>query len=232
MKRLLYGLCLIIPGLSYSQTDSVGMVPSIDAQKNSIEQASNILNGRHHIAYPASIAGSGYFINDWVSGTVVYEDILYTGVKLKYDQYKDELVLLHPNGLPVILFTPRVSSFSLMNREFVNLEYGQLPVKGSEKGYYEILVKGNISLLAKRRKQIDELVQTTGVNKTFLAKSDYVAIKQGQLYKIRKESNLLDLAPEKKQGAKNILRQNEINYNNNPESALLTIAQYFNQSSN
>ena len=52
------------------------------------------------------------------------------------------------------------------------------------------------------------------------------------LYKIKKESNLLDLVPEKKQGAKNLLRQNDINYNNNPESALLTIAQYYNQSSN
>ena len=232
MKKLFYGLCLIIPGLSLAQTDSSETIPVIDAQKNSIEHASNILNGRSHITYPASIEGSGYFNNDWIMGSLVYEDVLYTGVQLKYDQYKDELILLHPNGLPVILFTPRVSSFSLLNRQFVNLKTASKQVEGSEQGYYELLVQGNINLLAKRKKVLDEFVQTTGVTKTFVGKSEYFAFKGGKLYKIKKESNLLDLVPEKKQGAKNLLRQNDINYNNNPESALLTIAQYYNQSSN
>jgi hypothetical protein len=232
MKKLLYGLCLIIPGITYAQTDSSGLIPVIDAQKKSIEQASNILNGKSHVPYPSMIEGSGYLINDWVLGTLVYEDVLYTGVSLKYDQYKDELILLHPNGLPIILFSPRVSSFSLSGREFVNLSAGKFPVAGAETGFYELLVKGNVSLLAKRRKVLDEFVQTTGVSKSFSGRSEFVALKDGKLNKIKKESTLLDLVPEKKQGAKNLLRQNDISYSKNPEFALLTIAQYYNQSSN
>jgi hypothetical protein len=232
MKKLLFGLSLIMPGLAIAQTDSSGMIPVVDARKNSIEQASNILNGKNHIAYPSSIEGSGYLLTEWVQGSVVYEDVQYNGVQLKYDQYKDELILLHPNGLPVILFTPRVSSFSFLNRNFINLSTGSLPNSGSESGFYEVLVKGNISLLAKRKKLLDEFVQNTGVVKTFMGKTEYLALKDGKIYKIKKESNLLDLIPEKKQGAKSLLRQNDINYNNNPESALLTIAEYYNQSSN
>ena len=232
MKKLLYGLCLIIPGFTFAQKDSSGLIPVIDAQKNSIEQASNILNGRYHLAYPSLINGSGYLQTDWVIGSVVYEDVLYTGVQLKYDDYKDELILLHPNGLPIILFTPRISAFSLLNRQFVNLKTSLTPVAGSETGFYELLIEGNIKLLAKRKKGIDELVQTTGVTKTFVGSSEYFAIKDGILQKIRKESTLLDMVPEKKQGAKNLLRQNGINYKNDPETALLNIAQYYNQSSN
>ena len=232
MKKLLYGLCLIIPGFTFAQSDSSGKIPVIDAQKNSIEQASNILNGRSHVAYPSQIEGSGYFNTDWVMGSVVYEEVLYTGVQLKYDQYKDELILLHPNGLPIILFTPRVSAFTLLNRQFINLNSGSTKTEGSEPGFYELLARGNINLLAKRKKLLDELVQNTGVTKAFVGKSEFFAIKGGNFYKIKKESHLLDLVPEKKQGAKNLLRQNDINYNNNPESALLTIAQYYNQSSN
>ena len=33
MKKLLYGLCLIIPGFTFAQSDSSGTIPVIDAKK-------------------------------------------------------------------------------------------------------------------------------------------------------------------------------------------------------
>ena len=232
MKKLFYGLCLIIPGFAYAQTDTLGIMPVIDAQKKSIEQSSNILNGRNHIAYSSLIQGSGYLLTDWRTGTVVYEDILYTGVQLKYDDFKDELILLHPNGLPIILFTPRVKQFSLDKRQFINFQISSTPLAGSEPGFYEILTRGNIQLLAKRKKAMNEVLQTTGSSKTFVGRTEYIAVKDGILHKIKKESNLFDLVPAKKQGAKNILREKGIMFKNDPELTLQTIAQYYNQSSN
>lgn len=231
MKKIFfYGYCIFLSANSIAQTDSSGRIPVVDAQTSSIEQASNILNGRSHITYASNIEGSGYLINDWVPGNVTYEGVEYRGVQLKYDQYKDELIILHPNGLPVILFTPRVHSFFILNRQFINLNPGVMP--GSETGFYEVLIDGKINLYAKRKKLLDEKVQITGVTKTFLSHNEYLAVKDGRVYRIKKESTLLDLVPEKKQGAKNLLRQNNTNYNSDPESALLTIAQYYNQSSN
>jgi hypothetical protein len=233
MKKLFFnGLCLIISAHCLAQKDSSGLIPVIDAQYTSIEQSSNILNGRSHISYPATIQGSGYFIEGWTLGTVVYEGSEYRNVQLKYDQYKDELILLHPNGLPVILFTPRVQSFSLLGRRFLNITYGRNATPGAESGFYEILSEGKINLLVKRKKLLDEVVQTSGVTKSFISRNDFIAVKEGLIYKIRKESNLYDLMPEKKQGAKNLLKQNDISFNTDQQSTLLTIAEYFNQSSN
>jgi hypothetical protein len=233
MKKFVFnGLCLFISAHCLAQKDTSGIIPVIDAQTTSIQQSSNILNGRSHIAYPSTIQGSGYFVDGWSTGSVVYEDVEYRGVKLKYDQYKDELIILHPNGLPVILFSPRVNSFSLLSRRFININPLGLAVTGSESGFFELLSEGSINLLVKRKKILDEVVQTSGVTKSFVSRNEFLAVKGGKIYKIKKESNLFDLMPEKKQGAKNLLRQNNINFNTDPQSALLLIAEYFNQSSN
>lgn len=226
--QLLCSLLFLLSLKGFAQTDSSGrlvIVTDIGPGK-----ATNILNGKSHISYPASIEGYAYIFADWKEGSVVYEGIQYSSVQLKYDLYRDELVLLHPNGLPLVLFTPRVSSFVIQDREYVSLNPGS--VTAIEAGYFEVLQKGNIELFAKRIKTLDEKVHTSGVDKSFVFKTEYFARKNGVLHRIKKESHLLDLVPDKKQAAKNMLRESGLSFNTDPEAALLMIAKSYNQSSN
>ncbi|MBA2746888.1 MAG: hypothetical protein H0U44_11745, partial [Flavisolibacter sp.] len=96
-------------------------------------------------------------------------------------------------------------------------------------GYYEVLQSGTIQLYAKRKKLLNETVTSTGIVKKFTGSTSYYAFKGGNAYQIRNENSLLDLMPEKKNDAKNYLKQHSISYKSNPEQTLSTIAQFYNQ---
>src|SRR5688572_26479276 len=53
-----------------------------------------IYNGLRHQLYSASLEGIPYFESlDWFTGSVVYDDVLYDSIILRYDQVKDEVIV-------------------------------------------------------------------------------------------------------------------------------------------
>ena len=188
-----------------------------------------IFTGQEHTGYSPDIEGTAYYGNDqWQKGSLVYRDVVYPDVRLKYDLVADRLIVQHYNGFTgVTLFTPRIQSFSLDGKNFETLPanaVNRLPLSG----IYEVLVKGEVSIYAKRMKSIQESTKSGRVERSILSRETYYASKDGVFYPIKKEKHLLDLMPERKNEIHTLLREKGLRFKKQMERTLVASAEYYN----
>lgn len=229
--RNLFLLISLIPLLGLAQADSSASAGQFYLA-NFSDAEHDIYNGREHIAYPLFTSGHAYYLtNEWQQGTLEYRNTFYSSVFLKYDLIKNELIIRHFNGLTAItLFTPRIQCFSIAGKSFIRVGENDRLLLPS--GFYEEVVTGKIGFYIKRTKQIDENLTTAGVERKVLEKDSYYALKDGIVFPIKKEKNILELMKDKKGEIKNDLRRKGLSYKHNTEEALTEIVTYYNEATN
>ena len=226
MRKLFFTLfALVCCKLAIAQTDTsafgiLSFIPQADSN-------SSIYNGIEHIGYSSSIEGMAYLNTiDWQKGTIVYRDQPYTGVFLKYDLVKDEVILRHFNGFTgVILFTPRISSFTMDDLRFVNLP----DLNGKGGGVYQQILVGALSLYAKHTKKIDEILLPGRVERKIVEKNTFYIMKDGILYTVRNEKDVMNLVKDKKNEVRSRLKGSGLKYRKTPGAFLTTVISYYNQ---
>jgi len=84
---------------------------------------SRIYNGAQYAGYPfAFISGHQFFDSIAVmEGTIVYDNVLYQGLKLQYDEITD-VVILHNKFRKIQLSGERISHFTLLDNQFTRIE--------------------------------------------------------------------------------------------------------------
>ncbi|MDT8402651.1 MAG: hypothetical protein RQ743_13230 [Bacteroidales bacterium] len=169
-----------------------------------------LVNGKiYHPSPYGSISGHPFCLSDeWMEGQAELEGNLYTGLMLKYDIVKNELVLntlnLNNTSLQIILNTGKISTFKLGDSQFVRYP-------GSENDgkpvFCELLSDGEVDYLLLRNK---ELRITSGGATDFEYKEYFnnYLYKDGKLSGFRGRRSLFKLFPEhKKEIRKYILQQ-------------------------
>lgn len=203
---------------------------AIDNYHQSVGIGQEIYNGKRHVDYLPNIAGYAYYSGpEWQSGSVLYDGILYKDFLIKYDEVGDEVLIRHPEGFAIILFKPRVQSFNFNDHSFIY--YPQYNIYGLKPGFYEKLIEGNIEILARRNKIINENVTSAGVERKFIESFNYYALKDNKSYSISRMKDLYELLGSQKKDIQQYLKKNKIKFRKNKELSIFKAAEYFNQHS-
>lgn len=119
----------------------------------------NILNGTKWV-YQKKYRGNPFLAQDyWPTAVLQYRGIRYTGLKINYDLYSDQLILLYENGDSrkyLVLSNDYLESFSFtdtLSRDEHLYEYFKIP--GTEsKDLYERVYDGETALIIRPRCEI------------------------------------------------------------------------------
>jgi hypothetical protein len=180
-----------------------------------------VYNGIEHSDYQV-MKGHPYFEAEGVrKGSVIYDGILYDDMPMLYDLVRDQVVIYNFSGDPISLSGERVKVFTLPGHLFIN----------SPTGYYDLLCSGTVTLLCKRIKIIEESIVDLSIVYTALEKDRFYIIKGGVHYPVGNLNSLLALLKDKRKEIRQDLRKKKIKYRKDPERALVSAVQYYNQSS-
>lgn len=169
------------------------------------------------------VVGSPFYYEEWLEGTVVMEnDRIIDDIKIKYNMYEDELIVLQPKSLSYYIDKKGVRSFTLQfpdGRKDIFKKYQQID-KPEQSQYFRAVYMGKINLWEHTKvifekanyqggyssdkkydefKQYSELYYTSaGMQNPAKIKSTSNAISKifpdnGELIKEFIKSNLLDL---------------------------------------
>ena len=227
--RIVLCLLLAFSKVAFSQSDSL-LFTAINEPRPAKNPADAIFNGREHILYHPQISGTAYFDSGgWQKGPILYQNILYKDVPMKYDLVADELVVFHVNGYSrVVLFTPWIQTFTLGNSKFVYLEAGEAPL--SRAGLYQELVKGSTGLYAKRLKLISETASTFAVERKFENRYSYFVLMNGKYHKVNSRKDAMALLKDKKNQVRSKLKAAGIRrFKPNLDLALTKTIEYYNE---
>jgi len=143
-----------------------------------------------------------YLINKYELGRVTYENQTYYDVKLKYDIYRDILVL-NPDGgsenIGINLIQNKVSSFSIKDKNFIKRERKTEDIPEATTGYYEeSKIAPELVLYIKHHKDMQKTIYESSLYFTFKENNSYFIDLKGKIYAIRGKSDLVKLFPEQK----------------------------------
>jgi hypothetical protein len=187
-----------------------------------------LYNGMVHVGYSSSIAGNPYFFStDWVIGKIQFEDITYENIQLKYDVFADQVIVKHPAGFGIILYSPRIQFFDIAGAHFIYFD-GKKHNEMLPSGFYQVLANGKIELLAKRAKKINEKI-TSKVEQQYYDVDRHYIIKDNHAYPVGNLKSVLKLLPERKKDIKDFIKKNRYKYRRNTEFTLTKIVTFYNQ---
>jgi hypothetical protein len=201
------------------------------AEVSVISPDAEIYNGRQHVDYLPATGSPYYLNNEWQRGAIMYHDIYYPSVWLKYDLVQKEVIIRHSNGIiGVTLFTPRVQYFVVSGKNFIRVsEKDSLALP---KGIYEEVKKGKMSFYILRSKFLLETATPYGMERNFLNNESYYVIKNGIAFKIVHQKDILQLAKDKRKDIRADLKKKGLRYRSNREATLTGIVTYYNENSN
>lgn len=219
------GQSFIIDSNQYSPAVSA----AVSAYHLSMDKESKLYSGPEHIGYHPKMIGSAYFGSDtWQNGSVYYDDILYRDVPMKYDEVLDKAVVQHFNGVfKLELNTDQVKWFTLGGHTFIKLNADA--GNNIKAGFYDLLVSGKITVLAKRIKLVTEFIEGNELNRRIDSRPVYYAVKDGVYKPISTKRSLFNILADQRKEVQQYLRKNKIKFKRKSEYAIVKAVEYYNQ---
>lgn len=140
-----------------------------------------------------------YKTAQWLNGSVVYSQQLFSNVLLRYDIFANELTtkqLDRLGGGAMILFKDKISSFTLDGTVFVNVR--NAPANTDVNGFYELLsFTTDKRLLAKHQKRDFLRKDRNFIYHEFKdLPKNYVLDLRGQYYELKSKKDLTGIFPD------------------------------------
>lgn len=198
---------------TYSQTNSeITLYTKFD----SIVGKENLgLNNGPLTLYPYKTIGDNNMFfknNKFTVGNLVYDEQPYFNVNLKYDIYKDQLILnppAKPEHIGISLIQDKTASFSIYGKNFVKITKSQTLLPEFISGYYELIKIGkNFNLYIKHHKDILKEINEEGVYYSFHEKYQYYIEYKGKFYEINNKSTIIKIFPESKKNINAFYQKN------------------------
>jgi len=192
---------------------------------------SRLYNGMQYDAYDPHIKGNACYndVDSLHAGSVFYDGYQYNNVKMLYDIYKDELVILIYNQfMRISLISEKVRDFNLLDQHFIYVKNDPANSNSLKSGFYDELYGGKIQVLSKKTKSIQNSTDYTGnIIPYFSPAKDYYLLKSGKYYTVNSEGAFLDALNDHKKEVKQFVKSNNIKFKKAPEQAMAAIAAYY-----
>lgn len=174
-----------------------------------------IFRGPEVVKYQFRYQGTPYaYTETFYAGSIVYNGVKYEGVELNLNAHRDELHLRIPSsGIVLELDKTITGNFTIGRHIFVNL-MGDDAVAGLQQGYYQVLYRGNDTLLKKNIRTFHERLQTSGkgVFRYFDKSDKYYLLKDGEVFPITWNKDIARAYKENKKEIKAFIKRNKVKF--------------------
>jgi len=240
LSTLLIGKSFGQAALSDTASLQTGADQTVTNFYKMIGQQSRLYNGHEYNPYDPHIKGTALFPYDtqnWELGEINYDGIFYKNVPIKYDVFKDLVVVLLYNKFSMYsLLTNRVHDFTFAGHHFILFNTDSLvnDKSGIINGFYDQLYGGKtVSVLAKRTKTIQNSSAAVATPEISFASHDNYYLRKGSTYyKVGSQGSILSVLKDKRSVLQQYIKQNNIRFKDNPEDAMARIASYYDHLAN
>ncbi|WP_215225790.1 hypothetical protein [Echinicola shivajiensis] len=223
--------CLTLSRSVYSQINDAVPQELIASYLKLIPNPQEVYSGGQYAVSEAfHIEGTAFLeSSEFTEGSLSINGLFFENILLNYDIQKDQLVTFHPNNYQrIILNARKVDSFTMGNgRYFIKIN-GNTDYYLHKNGYYEVLLEGEMAVLAKHSK-VDELkkeVSSDDVRKFyFIHNTHFFIFSNGQFYRIKKKKDLASLLGIPKKQMNKVLKKEQLKFKKQTAESLVVVVQ-------
>lgn len=228
--------CIFCTHTSFSQITIVDTALKTPAALAALSVYQNVMSTQYALydgleyTFPSpNITGSPFYMEskDWHKGWVTFEGIKYDGVPMRYDVFKNQLVIVHYNGISTLyLINDKVSDFSFEGNNFLNFKAGQTATMNLTPGYYRALYTGRSKIMGKYKAEFQSMAPAIGstIIGEFRPIKRYYALVGNTYIEFKNAKNLFGIFKSKSKELRQYVKTNQIDLNDDPERAMVSIA--------
>jgi len=224
-------LIAIFPGSAlYGKTPVYFEVISIKPGKQDTLKEDQILyNGRLWRNLYSSVKGDQFFLSsEFLYGSVTINKKKFSNIRIRYDDYNDELITLSNLGNLLQLNKEMVDSFTLdfKGRTYHFANFQADSVKGLQ-GYLNVLVNGKSSLYVKYKKEIASLAVDNKYDMFFQTHKMYI-VKDDVVYNISGKRDFLNMADDYKVQIRSYIKKNRLKVSKKDPETFVPLVRFYN----
>jgi hypothetical protein len=153
--------------------------------------------------------------NDWITGAVHYDGILYQDVPLMYDIHSDRLITSIPqSGREIKLITEKIDYFVVNDITFVKLSPPNL-----ETGFYGRMYDGKTKVYVRYKKSRQEKLDNRKINVEFPLWTRYYIVKDGKYFGVKTKKDILNVLADRKSDLKQFAQKENLRFKTNTKAS-------------
>jgi hypothetical protein len=169
-----------------------------------------------------------WYADTMLTGTVYYDNNRYDNVPMQYDIVNQKIVIqtFDKNAL-LKLTDEKLTYFNIKNHLFVNINAEKNNYENITSGYYEQLYSNDIIIWAKRGKEFKLALKAEDQTGSYRAFDKYY-IQQGNIfYPVVEKGDVLRVLKDKKAELNKFIKDNDIKFTGDIDTALINIAAHY-----
>jgi hypothetical protein len=212
---------------------SAAVANAVQVYHQLVRNSTALYNGREYLEYYHTLhEGHPFFAGtQFGNGAVMYDNVLYKDVSLKYDLVKNEVLIKEPSGIfSLILFHDKIGYFTVHGTTFIRI-VNDSTENAVPTGIYQVLYNGpNATLLKKEKKTIQSNVsQLEGVKNYIESSIDYYVQTADGYHPVSSQKSILRVLADKKNELQAYIRKNKLKFRKDAtEGSLLSTVTYYN----
>lgn len=176
-----------------------------------------------------------YLSNHYLVGSLTYENQTFYNVQMRYDLYKDNIIVKLPNQssfLFIKLLKEKVNSFSLLGSKFINLaKFRNDKGESLTNSFYKILHEDTgVSLYKKHYKTRNEYIKDYKLYSKFSDKEYYIINHKGKNISIGKKKDLTRTFPNLKKFISSYYKEHRSLYKSDRDNFYINLIKKINSS--
>jgi hypothetical protein len=203
-------------------------LPDFASIRNDTVDIQILYNGRAWRNLYYKIKGDQFlFSPEFLPGSVIIEGKTYSDLRLKYDIYNDELIILTDNSIVLQVNKEMIDLFSMtFNNNTFHFKKLEADSLSSLTGYVNVLYDGKTSLYVKYRKEILQLAVENQYDMFNQISRIYVK-KDGVNFRVDSKGELLTLLKVQKQQLHNFIRSNKIRISKKDPESFKSVIEFY-----
>ncbi len=199
--------------------------------ERSLGEQSGIYRGPGYIGHPYPTTNGHPFFEtpDQTIGTIYYDGMLYKDIPIWYDLVKDQVIVLHTDGLSKIsLHNEKIDYFSLYNHLFIHIKKDTSNTSFLSAGFYDRVYQGKTEVLVMRSKGSLKDATTQGIFIKILKQKNDFYIKKGEkYYPVESAGSVLKALGSKQKEIQEFLKKSNVKFRKDPENAIVRMVGYY-----
>jgi hypothetical protein len=189
---------------------------------------SPVYTGKIPAPYPAHLVNHPYLESEtFAAGVLSFGGVVYPGVRMRLDQYRDRLLALPPGGFYEVILPPaQVNHARLHGRHIFHHQPDSL--KGSPpRGYYFLLHEGACRIIRRTACQMRETNKDGAVTGWFIFSDKYYILKDGVWHSVRSKGSTLNVFSSHKKELSRFVAEHKPDFRRNAGAAITAVVQEY-----
>ena len=199
-----------------------------DSYLKAAAHAVSLYTGKMEPGYTIRLLNHPYLdTDDYRTGLLSFEGILYPDVPMRLNLHQEELVVLSPDRRFSVVVPRDRLDYAQIDSLFI--VYGKPDIKGGDRlpeGYYVRMHHQKYQVWKHELKLLNSDVKGLSVANSFERRVRYYVYKDEVIYPVNSEKSLLDLFLLKKKDLKRLMKQQGLNFKKNPDRAIVCVTDY------